>query len=503
MVVAAGCAGVANGPGDRSAPATGSSQAESPSEPVVLRDSPVTLRLAVSDDREKPSGPAVTKFVTDVATASRGNITIAPTFDAGKNTKKGFELGVADLVQRGETDLAVVSARAWDLAGVTSLQALQTPFLIDNDGLELAVAESHVARRSLDAMGSGVVGLTLWPEDLRHLFSFPNCPRDFRSLAGVGGSTILWQESGITRELMERLGAVAYVEDDRHLDAASCKLQGQENGLSQVRAMALSDAIGIGNITLFPKYQVLVANKSSFDHLSDGQRQVLLNAAAGVKADAIARHPTDAALAVAWCAQGGSVVVATEQQRQAFISVGDPIVARLEADPLTKQLMADIRALKTTTPSAPGAAATACTGGTAFVAEPTSATSDGTGFSADIPPNGTFRAELTVDGMLAQGATEEWARMNAGVWTWTFRDGKYHYIDQGNLACDGTYRTNGAWFHMDVNADQSVNCVGGDFLWKPEGDGIRLAALHIPEGTSAQDYWDIYRWLDRVWVKIG
>ena len=133
---------------------------------------------------------------------------------------------MADLVQRGETDLAVVSSRAWDLAGVTSLQALQAPYLIDNDALSLAVAQSDVARRSLDAMGNSVVGLTLWPEDLRHLFSFPNCPRDFRSPAGVSGATMLWQKSGLTAELMKDLGAVEYVEDDRHLDAVGLQASG-------------------------------------------------------------------------------------------------------------------------------------------------------------------------------------------------------------------------------------------------------------------------------------
>jgi TRAP-type C4-dicarboxylate transport system substrate-binding protein len=504
MVAAAGCTGVANAPTASSAPYGSPSPAASSPTPVVLTDPPVTLRLAVSDDPAKPSEPAVNKFVSDVATASRGNITVAPTFDAGKGTEKGFELGVVDLVQRGETDLAVVSTRAWDLAGVTSLQALQAPYLIDNDALVLAVAQSDVARRSLEAMGNGVVGLTMWPEDLRHLFSFPNCPKDFRSPVGVRGATILWQKSGLTRELMEGLGAVEYVEDDRHLDAAACKLQGQENGLGQVRAMALRDAIGIGNVTLFPKYQVLVANQASFDHLSDGQRQILLNAAVSVQADVIARHQTDAALAVAWCAQGGSVVVASEEQRHEFVSAADPIYARLEADPLTKQLIADIRTLRVSTPASPGAAASECKGGSTFVPEPTSATSDGVGFSGDVPPNGTFRAEFTYDGLVAQGATPEWARMNSGIWTWTFLDGKYHYLDQGNLACNGTYRTvDGKYFHLEVDADQSVNCVGGDFLWKQEPDGIRLATLHIPEGTSAQDYWDIFRWLDRVWIKIG
>lgn len=504
MVAAAGCAGAADAPTNGGVPTGSPSTAGGSPTPIVLTDPPVTLRLAVSDDAGKPSEPDANKFVSDVAAASGGNMAIAPTFDAGRKTAKGFELGVADLVQRSETDLAIVSARAWDLAGVTSLQALQAPYLIDNDALALAVARSDVARRGLDAMGNGVVGLTMWPEDLRHLFSFPNCPRDFRSPVGVRGAAILWQKSGLTRELMESLGAIEYVEDDRHLDAAACKFQGQENGLGQVRAMALLDAIGIGNVTLFPKYQVLVANQASFAHLSDGQRQVLLNAAANIQADVIARHQTDAALAVAWCAQGGSVVVASEEQRQAFVSAAEPIYARLEADPLTKQLIADIRALKASTPASDGTAATACVGDHGFVPAPTSATSDGVGFSADAPPNGTFRAELTVDGLVTQGATDEWARMNSGVWTWTFLDGTYHYTEHDNPPCEGRYRTvEGKYFHMEVGADQSVNCVGGDFLWKQEPDGIRLATLNIPEGTSAQDYWDIYRFFDRIWIRIG
>jgi TRAP-type C4-dicarboxylate transport system substrate-binding protein len=503
MVVAAGCAAAPISPTASQAPTGTSSTASPPPTSVVLTDQPVTLQLAVSDDPTKPSGAAANKFVNDVVAASNGNITIVPTFDAGKGTAKRFELGVAELVQSGQADLAVVSARAWDLAGVTSLQALQAPYLIDNDALLLAVAQSDIAQRSLDAMGAGVVGLTMWPEDLRHLFSFPSCPRDFRSPEGVSGVPFLWQPSGLTRELMEGLGAVEYVEDDRYLDAASCKLQGQENGLDQVLAMAMNDAVGVGNVTLFPKYQVLVANQASWDHLSDSQRQILLDAAAGVKADVIARHPTDAALAVAWCAQGGSVLVASEEQRQAFVATADPIYARLETDPLTKQLIADIRTLKGSTPASAGTVASACVGGNAFVPEPTSATSDGVGFSGEVPPNGTFRAELTYDGLIAQGATPEWARGNAGVWTWTYLDGRFH-TDQYDLSCDGTYRTvDGKYFHMEVDADQSVNCVGGDFVWKHEADGIRLATLHIPAETSAQDYWDIFRWIDRIWIKIG
>jgi TRAP-type C4-dicarboxylate transport system substrate-binding protein len=506
MVTVAGCAGAAG-------PSAGGSSAPGPSaagaggdgqSPVALTDPPVALRLAVSDAQDSPSTPAVDKLVRDVAAASGGNITITPTFDAGDGTAKGFEVGVADLVQRGEADLGIVAVRAWDRVGVTSLEALQAPYLIDSDALAVAVAEGEIARRALDQMGNGVVGLVLWPEGLRHLFSFPGCPRDFRSPAGVRGSSVLWFGSGMAEAMAESLGTATYEEDDRHLDAAACKLQGQESGFDQTRGIAMDDAIGTGNVTLFPKFQVLAANEQSLAHLSPGQRQVLLDAAAGVGAEMIARRPTDAALGVAWCARGGSVVAASEQQRQAFVATADPIYARLEADPLTRQLIADIRALKAATPASASTTAMPCVGGNASGPAPTSATSDGVGYSADVPPNGTFRAELTVDGLLAQGATADWARGNSGVWTWTFLDGRYHYTDTGGLECEGTYRTvDDAFFRMEVDPGQSMNCVGGDFLWKQEADGIRFATLHIPDGTSAQDYWDIYRWLDRVWIRIG
>lgn len=496
MLASVGCAAVPTRPTESLAP-----RATTP--PGALTDSPAVLRLAVADADSAPSKAAVDKFVRAVAADSGGNVTVVPTFDAGKGTLKGFEVGVADIVQRGEADLGVVGSRAWDLVGVTSLQALQAPYLIDNDALMLAVAQNAIARRSLDGMGSGVVGLTLWPEDLRHLFSFHGCPRDFRSPAGLRGAPVLWPASALTRELLTGMGAIEYVEDDRHLDAASCKLQGQEGGLGQVRVMAMSDAAAVGNITLFPKYQVLVANQSSFDHLSDGQRRVLLSAAADVQADVIGRHPSDAALALAWCQQGGSVIAASDEQRRAFEAAAAPVYARLETDPLTKQLIAEIRALKASTLTSTSTSAKPCVGGNEFVPAPTSATSDGVGYSGDVPPNGTFRAEVTYDGLIAQGATDRWARDNAGVWTWTFRDGTVH-VDQYDLPCDGTYRSiGGEFFRLEVDAGESANCVGGDFLWKQEPDGIRLATLHIRADTSAQDYWDIFRWMDRVWIKIG
>src|SRR3954471_11006892 len=54
----------------------------------------ITLRLAVSDGGGRPSEPYVLEFIDQVKTLSKGNITIEPTWDAGRDTPEGFEKGV-------------------------------------------------------------------------------------------------------------------------------------------------------------------------------------------------------------------------------------------------------------------------------------------------------------------------------------------------------------------------------------------------------------------------
>ena len=110
-------------------------------------DPPVTLTLAVADGQGRQSEPAVNDLVARVSELSNGSVTIEPTFSAGDNTQNGFEEGVADLVKSGQFDLGMAATRAWDLAGVTSLQAFQAPFLIDNDALALAVARATSPQR--------------------------------------------------------------------------------------------------------------------------------------------------------------------------------------------------------------------------------------------------------------------------------------------------------------------------------------------------------------------
>ena len=58
------------------------------------------------------------------------------------------EATIAD-VRRGDVDLAIVAARAFDLVGTTSFHAVLAPFLVDSLELEGRVLESQLAQRML------------------------------------------------------------------------------------------------------------------------------------------------------------------------------------------------------------------------------------------------------------------------------------------------------------------------------------------------------------------
>jgi TRAP-type C4-dicarboxylate transport system substrate-binding protein len=477
------------------APASGT-QATAP--PIAAQDPPVTLRLGIADTRGRLSEPAAVDFVERVSALSEGNITIEPVFDAGEGGNLGFETGVNEKVKRGDLELGMTGARSWDLSGVSSLQALQAPFLIDSDALALAVAKSDISTRALDGMSSaGVAGLAMWPEDLRHLFSFPKCEKDFRTPEGIAGSTILVLPSKVSRDVVAALGGVDYPEDERGEDADACRLHGMESGL-RGQGLPVTTAVTTGNVVLFPKYQVLVANADALSRLSDGQQAILRRAAEATQTDAFTRQPSEVKLAEAWCKGGGTVQLASVPQRAALVEAAASVRAALEQDPLARQLIADIVALKLTVDAKPFG--TPCE---PPVAEATLAPVDTTGFNATAIPDGVYRANLTQDDLLALGASPRFASMNWGVKTWTFA-GNAVSLDQGENGgppCYGSYEIIPGK-HLAFVTDRGECGIDGYYLWRADGDGIRFLVIPVAD-WSVRDNQDNATFFEgRVWSRI-
>jgi TRAP-type C4-dicarboxylate transport system substrate-binding protein len=307
----------------------------------------VTLRLAVADKGGRPSEPYVLEFIEQVKTLSNGNIIIEPSWDAGTATDAGFEVGVIQLVKTGQADLGLAASRAFDVENITSFQALQAPFLITNDPLAKAVATSDISTRMLDSLSSaGIVGLTTWPEDLRHPFSIiPGKP--ILSPEDFAGLNVRATPSEATYMLIDTMGGAPMMGND---------YQAAESGLRQGASLT-GTPIATGNVVFFAKFQVLFANNATFEKLSEAQRAILYDAAIATQAKAIAEHPSEVEAAAAWCADGGTVVMASEERVAAFEVAAQPVFDMIAQNPLNVELIAAIRELKANTEPSPGAQA--------------------------------------------------------------------------------------------------------------------------------------------------
>ena len=465
--------------------------------PVAIPDPPITLRLAIAGAAGPPGQAVIDDLVQRVATLSGGKITIVPTYDAAGPR---FEEGVVELLQDGDADLAIAASRAWDLHGETGLQALQAPFLIDNDALVVAVAGGEVARQALDGMDSAV-GLTLWPEDLRHPVSFGRCGKDFSSPAGLVGATFLVQPSELANRVLDQLGATRYPTQgvDRNIDAAACTLHGMEAGMLNLNVVPMDAApVMMADLTLFPKFQVLAANADAFNRLSEPQQAVLLAAAEAVGAAALEGHRVDPELAAGWCAKGGTLALAGADAQAAYRAAVEPVYAELSKDSETKGLIEAIATLKAATPASPLAAP--CDATTLATPVPVDAI-DTTGYVGTTFPNGTFRREIVAEDLVAAGLDPELAKRNEQVLTYIFDDGKVTFRWESareSGGCEGTYQSRDDKLVEMVTTGGDADCgVGPNSVWREEPDGISFISLDpsfLPSDHILVDRW--------VWTRI-
>lgn len=447
---------------------------------ALVQDEPTTLHLAVSDAEADPSGPSVLEFVEQVRDRSDGDIVIVPVWDAGAATDAGFEQGVVAAVRTGEYELGLAASRAWEQEGITVFRPLQTPFLIDDDALAVAFVTSDVATQMLERLSaSGIAGLTIWPEDLRHPFSVvPGKP--LLSPDDFAGAKIRTTSMGITAALVEALGGSP--------EFMTFNYQGTESGFRQGSTLS-GQPIATGNVVFFPKFQVLFANSAAFEQLSEAQRIILREAAAATQEKTIADRPSDVDLALAWCADGGTVVLASEAQLAALAEAAQPVIDQVEADPTNAEVVAAIRSLKANTQLGP--AVMACGNVTA---QPAPNEEEQT-WSEGLPPNGTWMVELTIEDVVAMGVLQSNAAGWAGTSIYEFQDGEgtFHgeFLDGYVIVCPFTYEVVEDFFritYVDLGLENYL-CEKqvDDLKWRLDEEGLHFNVEAIHEGLLAEN----------------
>lgn len=451
---------------------------------------PVTLRIGTDDVPGRPAADAIEEFARRVQEISDGQLLIEPAWQAAGLGRDDWDQAVARLVVSGDLDMGLIPARAWDTEGVTSLRALHAPFLVTSEAHVAEVVTSEVAAEMLSGLDqAGVTGLTLVPEGLRQVFAFGEpllTPADFE------GVTVRAPRSDTTAALFEAMGATV---DDLPGDlffqgVTAGTVVAAESSFAFAGSLPLPLTTTVtGNLTLYPKVNSLVINTETFAGLDHSQQQTLREAATDTRDWGVESMAPSADSAIEYCAAGGTVVTATDEDLAAFRAAAEPVYAELERDAQTRSLIEEIRDLAAQTP-APERIGTC---GPATATTPASPTSTG------AFPEGVYRAEMFAAVLREAGVDAGAADDMAGIHTLTFDSGRWvHSV--GGTDCAGTYLVESGRLVVVING-----CGGADGVLFSAGwnlDGTRLTFEQLSSDTDPQQFVDA-TWGGQPWEKIG
>jgi len=319
-----------------------------------LQGGPVLLRMA-SVTSDLNDAPPVADFVRRVAALSGGTIRIT-VFDQWANYAPDAEAKVVRAVATGRVDLGWAGSRVFDSLGLSSLQALLAPMLIDSYQLEKAVLASPIPGQMLDGLelvhvsGLGILGDELrLPIGVHHALL---APADWR------GSSFGTYSSQVQEEAIRALGATpveAFASFRLH-DLDTGAMQGFELDVRRyVKLGLVTKAPHVAaNVTLWPQINILFANPGRLASLTHEQRDWLRQAAEDAASDALRVASHDAPYIRRACAMGARFANATPADLTALRRSLSVVYRALERDPQTKTFIRQIQLLKRSTPRNPG-----------------------------------------------------------------------------------------------------------------------------------------------------
>lgn len=420
---------------------------------------PTTLVLASNDPGDEASAlssAAVARFIELVDARSYGQLQVEVSPDWGGRG----EQAVLEDVAAGKAELGWSGTRAFDLIDVNTFQPLHAPFLVGSYAAQRAVVGDEAATDMLAGLdGTGLTGLAMLGDELR----FPAGaegplldPSDFDDLPfGVMRSKA--QSAAITA-----LGARVQ-EMTLPQSPSTDGLGGQEtmwrtyvsNGQRRTFPFVTANAV------LWPRTSVVVANSEALDALDRNDREVLTEAATEAAQWSLEHADDQVAYEINQaCAEGARIATASPAQTAALTKAARPAYAALRADPERAALLAQVeRLVRGAGDPEPMDVPDGCAyrpGDEDRVGVPVLPSPiDAPGRTGALPA-GTYRYTVSGDEIRAgvgDTADQKLVAANAGVWTWTLRDGRWSYVlkptsqtadeSSGGFTCEGYYDVHG------------------------------------------------------------
>jgi TRAP-type C4-dicarboxylate transport system substrate-binding protein len=446
------------------------------------RTAPVVLTLA-SNQAFLPGQLA--QFPADVDRLSGGTVRIE--FKGNwRVDQPDQEMGLITDVQAGQADLAWVGSRVFDEVGVTSLQPLVAPFLIDSYDLEGKVFDSGLPQQMLQGLDAiGLTGVGILPGPMRRLTGVTH---PFAKHTDFDGAVMGTSGGQLAEDTFTAVGATPQlVSVGTPLDGLD-GLDFQLNAILDNRYFEHASYV-TGNIDLWPRPLVVFANAARFAQLPVRQQQVIRDALAGEVGSALdASRREDEKAGPGLCTAGMTVVEAPFGDVSSLHGAVSSLMRKLTADPGLKASVDAIQALKTQL-NAPAESLTC----------PSSSTTPRP--SPPTPLDGVYEMTDTEADITAVGefvVPENW-----GSWVRVFDRGRFATTQENpGLACTwayGTYIVNSDRVELLVldggtaTPTKATNKPGEDFVygWSLYRDELTLTVVpgkESPPGDTAKPW---------------
>jgi len=411
------------------------SNAPAPAAEDRIGSETVVLRFATIDGEGSPVSPGVPAFVEALESESDGAFRVEITHTYGDGAADA-ESRLIEAIASGDLDGGWPSTRAFSLAGIPGLDAIEAPMTLTSYEALDALVSGSAAERALTALdGSGVAGLALAVGDLRRPFAadaFLLGPRDWEGIAFRS------YNSPVQADAIEALGATA-----RHLsfgwvqEVAGGRLQGIETGIGVYAGNSFSTELpyATANVVLWPKVNVLAMSQERLDSLTDEQRGWVEGAVEAALAAAAAADYDESSAVAALCEAGVRFGLASDDDLAALEEAVQPVIDALTASEADTELLADVLGIAAEYPDVDvPEVPDGCIG------EPADDP------RADIPeeisslPDGQYRTEIRLADLSAAGVDNGpgWT----GTWTLAIEDGMYvltcRAVENPGRDCGGT-----------------------------------------------------------------
>lgn len=414
-----------------------------------------------------------------------------------------WDQATIELADTGAAEGVLVRAGSWHSLGVTTLDVLQLPTVVETDDQadRVAADDDLVADLLAGLSLAGYTGLGVYPEGPRHLMLLDDSTSF--SLDVLAGRTVRTPLSDTVFEVLAATGMqpVDVSPQDFVAAVASGHVTVTEGHLERVALTVTddgrNDSVVATNLTLYTKFVVLAVRSGSVEH---AVMSVLQEAARSVLPDFLAQRSRELDDFPIACDAGGVLIEIPERDRQALVTAMAPVVEAVASGP-DASLFARVDATAGT-PRRPSLTCagrrTAATSSTvASTGAPTTdVATDGPGSppvtlpdrrDAIVPtpgelPNGVYRFTHTIAALESIDPDGDWTAADEMIGEFVLADGtsEIRYYDLGGSPMPGeppdtggTYQVIGDLVIFATPPERSL----------PGTDGIHLLRWSFDDGT--------------------